>query len=180
MSASGTCVRIPGFLCLFPETLAVAFALSRDVVAEHGAESMKSSSGEQPVERLVDECRYGIEAAAGCRNRGSPCCPRDLLSEVADALTFEPFGRAARRTCGTSVQSTRLRTPFAELVDLVQERASSSRSGGTLRRSWLFCTVLSSRHQAATRSSVLSGALSSMASPTNRPSAAAPASRVTS
>ena len=90
MSASGTCVRIPGFLCLFPETLAVAFALSRDVVAEHGAEH-EILLGREPVERFVDECRYGIEAAAVAEIEVH-LAARHLLNEVADTLMFEPFG----------------------------------------------------------------------------------------
>ena len=163
MSASGTCVRIPGFLCLFPETLAVAFALSRDVVAEH-----EILLGREPVERFVDECRYGIEAAAVAEIEVH-LAARHLLNEVADALTFEPFGeqRGARAAHGAEHEVAHA---LPELVDLVQEqlhRVVAVEFFGAHG----YSSVLSSRHHAATRSSVLSGALSSMASPTNLPSA---------
>ena len=167
MSASGTCVRIPGFLCLFPETLAVAFALSRDVVAEHGAEH-EILLGREPVERFVDECRYGIEAAAVAEIEVH-LAARHLLNEVADTLMFEPFGeqRGARAAHGAEHEVAHA---LPELVDLVQEQLHRV-VAVELFGAHGYSSVLSSRHHAATRSSVLSGALSSMASPTNLPSA---------
>ena len=133
-------------------------------VAEHRAEHEILLGGEF-VERLVDECRHGLQTHAVAEVK-IHLAVGHRLNPVSDTQSFQPLGE--QRSAGAAHRAEH-QTPytFLELVNLVQEqlhRIVTAELLGAHRYSFLICS-----HHAATRRSVLSGALSSTASPTNFP-----------